>query len=28
MSQTAEDLLTSLSSRDVQRRLQEYRALL
>ena len=28
MSQTAEDLLTSLNSRDVQRRLQEYRALL
>ncbi len=28
MSQTAEDLLTALNSRDVQRRLQEYRALL
>jgi diguanylate cyclase (GGDEF)-like protein/PAS domain S-box-containing protein len=28
MTQTAEDLLNSLSSRDVQRRLQEYRALL
>jgi diguanylate cyclase (GGDEF)-like protein/PAS domain S-box-containing protein len=28
MSQTAEDLVTSLSSRDVQRRLLEYRALL
>jgi len=28
MGQTAEDLVTSLSSRDVQRRLQEYRALL
>ena len=28
MGQTAEDLVTSLNSRDVQRRLQEYRALL
>ena len=28
MGQTAEDLVTSLSSRDVERRLQEYRALL
>jgi len=28
MGQTAEDLVSSLSSRDVQRRLQEYRALL
>jgi diguanylate cyclase (GGDEF)-like protein/PAS domain S-box-containing protein len=28
MSQTAEELLNSLNSRDVQRRLQEYRALL